>query len=294
MNVLYSLLARLPFPVLYALSDVLAWVLRRVVRYRLGLVRSNLRHAFPELTAEQRKHIERGFYRNFTDVALETIKASRMSPEAIAARASFDNIEVLEPYLERQQSMLFLACHQANWEWMLQAMVPHLPCPMAVVYKPLHNAHTDSFMLKTRARFGVQPVAFKDAGRDILRARRQFRSFVLAADQAPGRRDTRYWHDFFGRPAPFYQGPQKLAQAAGLPVLFFAIQRRRRGHYSCRIEVLADPPHAKSGFAILDAFIAAAERSIREQPEGWLWSHDKWKVPTDEEARQLEAERGDS
>ena len=51
----------LPYPLLYALSDGLSFLLHRVVKFRLKTVRLNLELSFPELSAQERKTIEKSF-----------------------------------------------------------------------------------------------------------------------------------------------------------------------------------------------------------------------------------------
>ena len=41
--------------------------------------------------------------------------------------------------------------------------------------------------------------------RDILRRRREFRLFVMVADQAPIRRERSYWTTFLNAEAAFYE-----------------------------------------------------------------------------------------
>lgn len=78
--------ARLPMWLLYGFSDVAAVVLHRLVRYRRGVVRENLRLSFPEKTEAQLRAIERDFYRHFADNAVESVKLLRMSPDEMRRR----------------------------------------------------------------------------------------------------------------------------------------------------------------------------------------------------------------
>lgn len=270
------MLGRLPLPLLYGISTVLAFVLYRVVRYRRRVVDENLRAAFPELTDRQRQDLERRFYQHIADLGVELLASRTMTREDFHRHVEIVNPEVLQPYIDQRQSVVILTCHQGNWEWLLHVVSDHMGCPIDVVYKVMHDGAFDEFMYECRARSG-KPIAFKDAGREILRRRREYRGFAMLADQAPFKRDKRYWHDFFGRPGSFYLGPQKIAEATQYPVIYVAMTKPARGRYQAHFEVIAQPPTAKGGFAVLDSYIAALERSIRQQPETWFWSNRKWK-----------------
>jgi Kdo2-lipid IVA lauroyltransferase/acyltransferase len=69
----------LPFKVLYLLSDALRVVLYSVLKYRVAVVRENLRLSFPEKSAEALLAIEKDFYRNLCDSIVETIKLLSIS-----------------------------------------------------------------------------------------------------------------------------------------------------------------------------------------------------------------------
>lgn len=273
---IYRWLGRLPLPLLYGISTVLGALLYYVVRYRRDTVEDNLAHAFPELSARERRKLEKGFYRHLCDLGIEVLASRNMTLQQFQQRIHMVNPEILTPYREQQQSLLFFTCHQGNWEWLLHVVSDYLACPIDVVYKTLHDKAMDEYMMACRARSG-KPIAFKDAGREILRRRREYRGFAMLADQAPFKRDKRYWHPFLGRPGSFYMGPQKIAEASQYPVIYVAMVKTRRGHYDAHFEVLAQPPHAKGGHDVLDRYIGAVERSIRAQPQTWLWSNRKWK-----------------
>jgi len=282
MGFFYRLIARLPMPVLYALSNIGEFIVYRVVRYRRAVIADNLTAAFPEATPERRLAIERGVYRHLCDLGVELLASRYLSSEFFQRHVTLENPEILLPYRDARQSILFMTCHQGNWEWLLHAVSDYMGCPIDVVYKTLHNESFDKVVFESRARSGT-PITFKDAGREILRRRREFRGFAMLADQAPFKRDKRYWHDFFGRPGSFYVGTQKIAEATQYPVIFVAMTKTKRSYYRARFEIIAQPPYARGGFDILDRYIVATEHAIRSQPETWLWTNRKWKhVPPHE------------
>lgn len=276
MKLFYRLLSRMPLPLLYGISTLLEFALYRIARYRRRVVADNLANAFPDLGVAERVAIERKIYRHLSDLAVEIIAGRNMSRAEFSRRITLENPEILLPYKERQQPLLLLTNHQGNWEWLQHVISDYLSYPIDAVYKKMHNRDFDAFVYEVRARSG-KPIPFHDAGREILRRRREARGFAMLADQAPFKRDKRYWHLFFGQPSSFYFGPQKIAEVTQYPVVFVVMTKHGRGQYSARFEILADPPHAKGGYDILDRYIDALERAIRAQPETWMWTNRKWK-----------------
>jgi KDO2-lipid IV(A) lauroyltransferase len=116
-----------------------------------------------------------------------------------------------------------------------------------------------------------------ESTRDILRRRREFRLFVMVADQAPVRGERGYWTTFMNQEAVFYEGAEAIAKMTRFPVLFAQCRRRSRGHYEITFHEVARPPYDRAGHAIIDRYVECAEQAIRAEPESWLWSNRRWK-----------------
>jgi KDO2-lipid IV(A) lauroyltransferase len=200
-----------------------------------------------------------------------------MSKQTLAKRVHFTNPEVFQDCIEQQQSMLLLAIHQSNWEWLLLAFSAKFPFPIDVVYKPLHNQTLDKLIKRSRQAHGAGLINSKSAGKEILRKRREFRGFVLVADQSPSGNEKKYWQTFLNRPAAFHLGPKKIADMVGYPVFYIQMHRVKRGYYEVNIKKISEPPYDKENFDLLVKYRKAAEQAIIEQPETFLWANQKWK-----------------
>ena len=274
----YRLLGWLPLPVLYVLGWPGYLFLDYIAGYRKTVVRHNLEQAFPEKSASEITLLAKKFYRQLIQVTVEIIRSRRMDKADFQERVSLRNPELMREYSnDYQDSVIVLAIHQGNWEWMLHGASSALGIPIDPVYKPLHNRAANQLMLEVRSKFGSRPLAMEDAARNILRHRQEPRLFVMVADQAPIRRERSHWVPFMQREAAFYLGAETLARATGFPVLFAQCRRRRRGHYEVELHELAKPPYSREGHDITERYVALAEQAIREQPESWLWSNRRWK-----------------
>ena len=289
---IYRLISYLPFPLLYALAWLVYLLLYHVFRYRREVVKANLANAFPEKSAHERKAIGRQFYRRLSQVALEIVKARRMHAEDFLRRARIINPEILERQSEGfTRSVIVLTIHQGNWEWMLHGATSYFNIPIDPVYKPLHNKSVDELIFSIRSQFGSRPLSMAESTRDILRRRREFRIFVMVADQSPIRSERGYWTQFMNQEANFYLGTETIAKMTGFPVVFAQCHRRRTGHYEIEFRELASPPYDKESHAITDRYVALAEAAIRNEPESWLWSNRRWKRNrSEEEARDQATE----
>lgn len=271
-------LSRLPFPLLYLLSDAAYLVMRYVSRYRLETVRENLRSCFPEKTEREIGALVNGFYRNFCDTMLEIAKVPAMSPAEIERRVSVRDAGVLEELVEADRPFLLVATHQCNWEWLVLGLGVRLPHEVNAVYQPLHDRRIDELLRESRSRHGGRLVPVKALFTELAKRRDSMKVIALVADQLPTRGEDKYWATFLGRDTAFYVGIEKLARVTRWPVVFAGVRRTRRGHYEASLRVIASPPYRRDdGDTVVERYVRETEKLILESPCDWLWSHRRWK-----------------
>ena len=273
------LLSLVPFFLLYRLSWLLYAVAYYVLGYRKRVVSDNIRHAFPEKNEQQVRALAKAFYRCLADSVLEVIKAHSMSGDEFKQRCRLVGAEQLKQH--SNGPVIVLCIHQGNWEWILHGVSLQLGIAVDPVYKPLHHQGWDQFMQRVRSRFNSRPIPLRRAGRDLLKRGKDFRMFVMLADQKPIDGESCHWIPYLNREAPFYVGAEKLASLTQYPVFFAQCRRVRQGYYEVDLQPLAAPPYQRvrgdSDYPMTEAYVKAAEKAIREQPETFLWSHHRWK-----------------
>ena len=215
----YRILSRLPLALLYCLAWPAYLLLYHVAGYRKAVVRQNLTRAFPDKSVSEVTVLAKKFYLQLVQVALEIIKTRRMSAGDIQQRVSVANPELIREYSnDFRDSVIILTIHQGNWEWMLHGVKLALDIQTDPVYKPLHNKTLDELIFEIRSQFGSRPIPLATAARDILRRRREFRLFVMVADQAPLASERSYWTTFMNGETAFYEGGETIARMTGFPV----------------------------------------------------------------------------
>lgn len=280
---LIRLLARLPSGFLYLLGDFLYFVAFYVLKYRYEVVRKNLGIAFPEKTEQERKKIAKKFYRNFADVLVETLMALHITPEKLVEQVTFSNIDQLQDCKDRGLSMVALATHQCNWEWMLLSGTLQFPYDVVGVYKPLKSKDFDALMISIRSRMGTQMVSSEHIVRNIARHRDQVRCIGLIGDQRPTIWNKKTWSTMFGYPTAFHTGVEFVPRMENAAVFMASMVRKKRGHYHLEMIKLAEPPFDPENMTqIIDAYVEALEAMIKANPSDWLWSHDRWQYTPDE------------
>lgn len=275
---LIRLLSRLPLRVLYIISDFLFFMSFYVVRYRKRMVKQNLLNAFPEKNAHELRSIEKEFYKNLCDYAVETLKLVTISKEELSQRMVFKNPEVVEKFKAENQSILFLASHQFNWEWVLVSASVNFPMAIDFVYQPVNSKFFDELTLATRSRFGAHPIKRDEVARELVKRKPILRGIATVADQYPGYgRDKKYITQFLDQETAFFLGTNQLAQLSQYPALYYKTIKKQRGYYEAHPVLVASPPYPKDSEVVIENYVRVVEETIREYPAGWLWSHNRWK-----------------
>lgn len=276
---LLRLLSRLPFSVLYVVSDVLFVVSFYVLGYRKSVVQKNLKNSFPDKSRKELKQIEKEFYANLCDYAVETIKLLTISGEELKKRMVYKNPEIVNQFSEKNQSILLLTSHQFNWEWLLTSGCLYLPLGVDFVYQRQSSETFNEFSLMGRTRFGAYPVERSKVAREAVKRKNILRGIAIMADQFPGHHNhKKYWTNFLNQRTAFYLGLGQLASLTQYPAVFYGIKKIKRGYYEAEGFVVSRPPYEKESQQIVEDYITATEQIIRHQPAGWLWSHNRWKA----------------
>lgn len=279
------LLASLPFKALYALSDVLCFLMYRVVRYRLRVVRGNLQRSFPEKSVEELRSIERTFYHYLCDYMLEEVKMLRISFDELTRRMEYDNKEAYLSMIEKHGGIVLLIPHYANFEWITgMSSIMHPGDVPVQVYKPLHNPYLDQMFRRIRSRFGGYNVAKHSMARELVKLIREGKRMAvgLITDQSPNPNEAHYWTTFLNQETGFMDGAERLAKWMKFPVFYCELQRQGRGHCKVTFDLICEYPAATADGEITECFARRLEQTIRRAPAYWFWSHKRWKLKREE------------
>lgn len=285
-------MALMPLGLLYCFAWLLGVFMHRVVRYRLKVVRKNLRNSFPEKSKKDLRRIERRFYRYFGDIIVETVKLLHISDRQIKKRVTLHNEELVARYADEERPIILFLAHYCNWEWVPTiAMKVDMPRTMGALYKPLRNKAMDRVMLRLRARFPLRCIPVKSAYRDMVEMRKESPSFMIGfiADQRALGVNVKHWTTFLGQRTSFFAGGETIGDRVGARYVYLEVNRVKRGYYSMTFKPIEPVPDDSGEFPYTRQYFRMLEQTIRENPPYWLWSHNRWK-PVKKDAANTPAE----
>ena len=272
--------ARLPEGARYRFSDALAWVLRRLVKYRREVIDHNLAVAFPEKPPTERAAIRDAFYAHFVDVALEQTWLFTATADELLARAPMTNPELLDRLAREGRPVMIAAGHHNNYEMGAASLALQMSMPIAAIYAPLANPYFDERVRETRGRFGLALWPRGEVTRRAAAWAARGRAYAIgfAIDQSPRAGSRKWWVPFFGRSTATAIGIESFARRNDAAVAYISMRRLRRGYYDYTVELVVERAAGAPPGSIVAEVTRRLEEVVRRDPAGWLWSHRRWKL----------------
>lgn len=243
---------------------------------------TNLKVAFPDLSASERWTIARKAFENLGKTFLEIPGLARQRREEIQSRVRYTGVGREEWVRARREGgALLLTGHIGNWELMALAFGWEDEANLAFVARPLDNLYFDRWLNRLRTRSGNRMIAKKGAVREISRALREGFFVGLLMDQGATGRDG-VFVDFFGHLAGSNVALGYLAGRFEVPVHAVHIVRDESGP-GHTVHIGPELPVARTGRKKRDVlentqlFQKALEEIVRKHPEQWFWMHRRWK-----------------
>ena len=266
------LVSIVPLKVLYIKSLVLS----NFFFYRNDIIKSNIDNAFNNLNIDHKKKIFKGFRIYFLNLICEIIKMISMNKKFYINRITIKNIEILDQFYERNQTVVLMMGHHNNWEWAGQIISIKSKQKFVSVYKKLSSSFFDYFMINLRKKNGADVIEMNDIIKHIY-DNKECKIIGLIADQNPVVSDTTSWTNFFDNSVPVIDGPEKIARKMNFPVLFCNMNKIKEGYYTINFEVIDENPKTSNIGDITNKFFKRLEEKIKEEPNNYLWSHNRWK-----------------
>ena len=272
--------AIMPFGLLYVRSDIFFFLVYHVAHYRRKVVRANLLNSFPEKSEKEIKSIEKQFYHNLCDLAVEICKLLVMKPEELKQHISFTNPEMISELYENKKSLFVALAHSGNWEWFGKIMHTLSPHKCSAIYKRVKNDDFEKLMLQIRTSYNLeceQMIEANVALKTLVARRELTNSIAIVADQSPHGTEKDYWTEFLHQDTCWFTGLERMAKMLDYAVVFAEIRRTKRGYYEVTFRKICDNPKETENGFIMEQYVRLLERFICENPDNWLWSHRRWK-----------------
>lgn len=248
-----------------------------LVRYRRNVVSENIIKAFPHLTSKEHKTLIKSFYKNFSDIFHEVLFYRKFGKDQLMNRIKYKNPDLIKKYVDNNRSVLVVAGHYGNWELLGLTLPLITGCKTLGVAKPQKDPFFNQEINKIRGRMGLDIIPVKKAYRTLLHLNDEPTVSLFVSDQAPPKSEIEFWTLFLNQQTPVFLGPERIAKALGLVVIFAEMSRTSKGNYIVDFSLVSDDPANEPNNTITKKHVKLLENAIKKQPDNWLWSHRRWK-----------------
>jgi len=283
-------LSLLPLRLLYLVTDFF-YIIFLIFPYRKHVVRTNIERSFPNKTLNERKYIERKFYRHFTDLIAESVKNLSISKKQLLKRIAVKNPEIMNQLFHKNQGVLLSSGHYNNWEWLITSQNLLFQHQAMGIGMPLTSKFWDKKLNERRARTGMNIVSAKNLKENLLKKHEKPLAILILGDQSPGDSLKSYWMNFLNQTTAVQFGTEQLANEYNFAVVHFILHKIKRGYYSMELQLITDDAKSLSWGKITEKQTQLLEKAIIDKPEFWIWSHKRWKRTLPEDINALKTEQ---
>ena len=272
-------LAHLPLRILYGISDVLYFIIYRLWGYRVQVVRGNLRSAFPDRSDEERRQIEKEFYRHLCDCIVETVKLLHISDEELLRRVEVRNSGAVDAMTAGGSPVILFLGHYGNWEWcQVVSMAFDRRAVGGEIYKTLSSNTMERVMRTIRSRFGTMLIPHRSAYRTLMEMSAEHQPFIVGfiSDQRPDKSMMSHWTMFLNQKTAYFTGGEKIGQRTGARFVYVDVEKPGRGRYRLTLVPMETDARDKEPYPYTEHYFRLLEQTIVRQPAYWLWSHKRW------------------
>jgi Kdo2-lipid IVA lauroyltransferase/acyltransferase len=258
----------------------LATICSSVLKIRRRVVEDNLKHAFPEMSAPQRKRLAWRMWEHLFLMVIEVIHA----PRKIHHTNWRDYVtlvnaeEIIRAFFDDRPTVLICG-HYGNFE-LSGYVLGVLGFPSFTIARALDNPYLDRFLNEFRAITGQYILSKSGSSGEVEEVLARGGILAMLADQHAGRKGC--WVEFFGRPASSHKGIALFTLASEAPTIFCFARRTGR---PLELEMGTDeilepremPAEMRTVTGITKWYTRHLERTIRQAPEQYWWLHRRWR-----------------
>jgi KDO2-lipid IV(A) lauroyltransferase len=239
------------------------------------IIYSNLTNAFPNLSELEKSRINRAMWGNYGRILAEYIFIKNFRETKLEQNVIVKGQEILEKIQINKKPVIFISGHFNNFE--LMAMhIDKSGIDLAAIYRPLNNKYLNTIMEKIRRNYICNKQVKKGiAGTKLLlKYFRNGTSIALMIDQrvSQGLRSN-----FFNKKASTTTIPAQFIKKFKCDVVPIYIERTNNINFKITINKPIKFSDSSSIEAITNDLNKILEKMILENPEQWIWTHDRWK-----------------
>lgn len=230
--------------------------------------------ATPETVDELTKKTAQALGMTFTEAALI---AWQKNKNRITKLSQVDeSFYAVKRLMEEGKNIVFLTPHIGNFEVAVKYFSYYLPMDIQILYKPSKDPVLEEIMVEGRSEPNITPVPTNRKGvLSLMKHLKSGGSIGILPDNVASGGDGE-WVKFFGQDVYATSLAAKICQIPDTHVVIVANTRTKKGFHS---RCIPFKPSNDDTHDIMQELYSELEKLVRETPEQYYWSYDRFRHP---------------
>ena len=239
------------------------------------LINSNIKRAFPKIDEINLKKISTSMWNNYGRVFAEYMFIKNFRSGELNKNITLEGEEILQDIKINKKRVVFISGHFSNFELMAM-QIEKIGIKIAAIYRPLNNIFLNQIMEKIRKNYICKYQIKKGIGgiKELVKLNNDGFSTALMIDQ---RVSEGVKSNFFNEKAFTTTIPAQLVKKYKIPVVPIFIERFDNVKFKITVVKPINFDENKSVEDITDYLNKILENFIKDKPNYWIWSHNRWK-----------------
>ncbi len=248
---------------------------------RHKLIINNLKNAYPGKNIHEINNIAKKMWHHMGALLIEYFLISKIvdNPQNVKRCVIIENVKVLEQVSKENKPHIFFTAHIGNFE-LLPILAQQHNVDMAVLFRPPNNKYVAKMLLKIRKKFlpHIVPSTY-GAAWQLTKALSTNKNIGILVDQ---KYSSGFLTSFFNQPVKTNPLAIKLADKFNCDLYPAICLRLPKGKYKIilyeKLSLIRDKNGIVDFKANCQMLNDIVEQWVRENPEQWMWFHNRWKV----------------
>ena len=237
-------------------------------------IEDNLKNSNIGFDDLERKKIIKNMWGNYGRILAEYPFLKNFKNNTFKKYIEIEGLDYLDEIKKNNKKVVFISGHFNNFELMAMYL-ENSGLDIAAIYRPLNNIFLNGIMEKIRLNHicKKQIKKGKSGTRELLQLFKDGYSIALMIDQ---RVSEGVKSKLFSRSALTTTIPAQLVKKYSVDVVPVYIERKNGIYFKMHINKPIFFDQNKSLEEITDKLNKILEELILQNPDQWIWSHDRW------------------
>lgn len=239
------------------------------------VIHSNIQTAYPKINKKEIKNITKQMWNNYGRVFAEYMFIKKYRNEFFDRGIKLQGKKTLNKIKNENKPVIFISGHFANFELMAMT-IEKIGIKLSAIYRPLNNKFLNVIMEKIRKKHICKFQIKKGVSglREIIKLNQRGFSTALMIDQ---RVSEGIRSNFFNKKAYTTTIPAQLIKKYGYHVVPLSIERFDNIKFKITVHEPLKYSKNTSTEEITQNLNFYLEQMIINNPNQWIWSHNRWK-----------------